>query len=267
MLYDALITLDLPHEVGPPLPTGVGDGIVRLLFTGAWWRRAATCSLSSASVLAGCHAVVRGLPVAGRPALHVVDDAGELLDLAAAPEGWGEAPAPFAEVLPPRWTTEPCSFRLRASFDEGGFAVVVWLRFTPRHDVEHAALSGAVRVLWAPEDAGARLTERVTRDGARLGRLVQQQGERVVEALGHAMTERFGRAPAARSRLVVLVPDARGDAAFDDLLDGFPPQARAAVLPTTEALSGAWSALRADGIEGRWTRGAFVPTAEVAHVV
>src|SRR5688572_21640868 len=102
MLYDALFTLDLPHRVGPPLPTGFWDGVQRLIFTGTWSRRAATCTLSSAAVLAGCHAALR--EVGSAPAFQIVDDTGELFDLSAAPERWGEAPPPWAEILPARWT-------------------------------------------------------------------------------------------------------------------------------------------------------------------
>lgn len=265
MLYDALLTLDLPHRVGPPLPTGFWDGCERLLFTGVWARRAATCTLSSAAVLAGCHAALRTLPAEGPPAFRVVDDGGELLDLSAAPERWGEAPDPWAEVLPPRWTEEPCAFRIRATFEEGGFAVVVLLRHAPRHDLEHAALSGAVRVLWAPEATDERLARRVTGAGARLARLLSLEGDRVTRALADALEARFGAAPTARDRVVVLADGPGGG--FGDLLDGFPERATAAVRPIASALDGWWPALAADGIEGRWRDGVFVPTAEVARVV
>jgi hypothetical protein len=264
MLYDALITLDLPQQVGPPLPTGLWDGLERLLFTGSWSRRAATCTLSSAAVLAGCHAALRALPPDGPPTLQVVDDAGELLDLSASPDRWGAEPARWAEILPPRWTDEPCAFRLRASFEEGGFAVVVLLRHTPRHDLEHAALGGALRVLWAPESADERLTRRVVGAGTRLARLLQLEGDRLVAALTDALRARFGAEPSHRGQVVVPIGDARG---FGDLLQGFPERATAALAPIADTLEGWWPALAADGVEGRWREGEFVPTAEVAHVV
>jgi hypothetical protein len=218
--------------------------------------------VSAAAALAGCHAAARGLPTEGRPALEVVDDAGELLDLSAVPERWGDAPASWAEVLPPRWTDEPCAFRLRARFEEGGFAVVVVLRFTPRHDLEQSALSGAVRVLWAPEDAGPALSKRIRHDGTRLARLLQTEGDRVVEALAGALEERFTAPSAHRARVVALVD--RGSGGFADLLDGFPDAALVAVGPIADALQGAWPALGSDGVEGRWRDGRFVPTAEVS---
>jgi hypothetical protein len=122
MLYDAWLATELPTTIGPPLPTPFWDGLPRLLFSGAWYRRAATCTLSSAAVLAGSYGALRGAGAA--PVFEIVDDAGELLDLSAVPENWGEAPPPWAELLPPRWTTEPCAFRLRATWQEGGFAAV-----------------------------------------------------------------------------------------------------------------------------------------------
>lgn len=266
MLYDALLTLDLPRTVGPPLPTPFWDGVPRLLFTGSWARRAATCTLSSAAVLAGCHAVLRA--VGHQPAFRIVDDAGELLDLSAVPERWGDAPEPRAEVLPPRWTSEPCAFRLRASWEEGGFAAVALLRYTPRHDVEQAALSGSVRVLWTPEEPGPRLAVRLERPdiGLQLSRRLRTHGDRVVQATADGLGERFGGTVAHRSRVVALV-EAETSATFDELLDGFPEPALRSIAPIRGALRGTWPALAADGVEGRWSNGRFVPSAEVDPAV
>ncbi len=265
MLYDALLTLDLPREIGPPLSTGFWEGLERWLFTGSWSRRVATVRASNAAVLASAYASLR--QIGSRPALEIVDDAGELLDLGVPSEGWGDDPAPFVEALPERWTQEPCDFRVRASWRDDQLATVAVLRHTPRHDTEQAALSGAVRVLWAPQSTGAELEARLATAGAarRLAALLTLHGDRTVEALQADLAQRLGGRGTHRSRVLIPVED--GGGGFSEIYRGFPPEAIEAAAVVEEALTGWWPALSSSGIEGRVRDGQFVPVAEVIHAL
>ncbi|HHO53105.1 MAG TPA: hypothetical protein ENK18_20080 [Deltaproteobacteria bacterium] len=266
MLYDALFTLDLPQEVGPPLATGFWDGLERFLFLGSWARRMATTSVSNAAVLAGTYAAMRRL--GQHPTLEVTDDAGELLDLSAVPEDWGGTPDPIVDLLPPRWTTEPCDFRLRASWSADGFATVIVVRHTPRHDAEQTAVVGSVRVLWVPEALGPELVARLERPGApeTLARLLRIHGERLSDELLHLLQEHPGGQGAHRGKIVIPL-EGEGPGGFQELWRGFPDEAIEAVPVIRDALSGWWPALSPDGIEGRVRDGQFVPVAEVTHAM
>ncbi|MEQ1565319.1 MAG: hypothetical protein ABMA64_06750, partial [Myxococcota bacterium] len=219
MLYEALFTVELPRALGAPLPTPPWDGLNRWLFTGTWRRRTAHCSVSGAGALAGCFAAVRTVAEGAR--WTVTDDAGELFALQVAPDGWGAAPGPWAESLPPGWTEAPCAFRAEATWDEGGFTVAAVLRYTPTHPAELAPLSGAARVMWRPEATGERLAARLDGGGSvnELARRLRLQGDRVACALTDALGERFGAASSHRARVVLLAGDG-----FGELLRGFPPE-------------------------------------------
>lgn len=266
MLYDALFTLDLPRQIGPPLATGFWDGLERLLFVGSWSRRMATCTVSNAAVLAGAYAAIRGL--GEHATLEVTDDAGELLDLSAVPDDWGGRPDPFVELLPPRWTTEPCDFRLRASLSAGGFAAVIVLRHTPRHDAEQSPVVGSVRVLWEPESTGPELIARLAEPGAprTLAGLLHTHGERLSRSLTQRLEISPGGRATHRGRLVIPVQSEYLDN-FREVWKGFPPAALEALPMIAGVLRGWWPALSSDGIEGRVRAGQFVPVAEVTRAV
>lgn len=269
MLYDALFAVALPTTLGPPVRTGFWEGVERLLFTGRTRRRMAVCGRSPAVVLAGVYGALREAPAgAAHPRFTVTDDADEVLDLGAALEGWtGEVPR-FAERLPPRWTEEPCAFGLTAAWEEGGFAQVVRLRHTPRHDVEQTAVTGSVRVLWRPEKGGAALARRLRsrQDASELAQRLRVHGSRVTDDVLARLQVALDGAVAHRARVVVLVDQGRPDA-FADLLAGFSEPARRAVPEISEALVGEWPALAANGVAGTVRSGRFVPVEGVPDVV
>ena len=263
LLYDALFTVSLPSTLGPSVPTPPWEALERWLFTGRARRRMACCAHASAAVLAGLHGSLRQAPLEGRPQFTVSSDADEVLDLAALPEGWDRRPH-FAASLPERWTTEPCAFRLRATWEEGGFAHVVQARLTPRHDPEQTAVTGSVRALWVPEARGERLARRLRSagDARELERRLHEHGRRVTRDTLTRVEARLGGPTSWRSRVLVLV-----EGPFDDLLAGFPEAAIDAVPEVTRLLQGTWPALSAEGVEGRVRNGRFESMAIAASGV
>lgn len=142
MIHDALLCLDLPAHLGPPLPTRALKGLENLLFTGRWATRRATTSVSTAAMLARSLAALRGL---GFAEVHVMDDAGTVLDSAiAALPGDGTR---WPEALPPAWTEEPCALTVRAARSGDGVRAVATLRLTPRHEPAQAPVTGSLRTL------------------------------------------------------------------------------------------------------------------------
>ena len=265
MLYDALFTVATPSTWGPPLPTPFWDAVERFVFTGRAQRRMATCTRAPASILAGAYAALREAAAgAERPRLTVTDDADEVMNLGAVPDSDKIFPERFAEALPPRWTQEPSAFGLMAAWEEGGFAQVVRMRHTPRHDAEQTAITGSLRVLWVPEAGGKRLALRLASppDASELHRRLLAQGERVAHHVFGRLQDALTWPVSHRARVVALVGER-----FDDLLHGFPDAAREAVPEITKVIRGRWPALSSQGVPGQLRGGRFEPMAGVADVV
>ncbi len=276
MIYDALVSLDLPTELGAPLPTSTLDAIENLLFVGHWKRRRASCPLSAAVVLARCHRVLSALGCRG---LTVLDDAGSVL-AQNIPASLGDGPeARWPESLPPSWQEQPCDLLLRASLAEGGVTAAVTLRYTPRHDPEQGALSGAVRALWDVQPrAGDEQAFQLSFDAAladerslrELARRMRDRGDQLTRELVQGLEEAFDAGPChSHGRVLALHGYRRQPQRFGELLAGLPDPQRLALALLEERLAQSltrWPALDAHGVPGRLHRGRFVPTAEVAHV-
>lgn len=275
MIYDGLISIDLRSTLGPALETTPADGLARLLFEGRWRRRRAECALSGAAVLAGCYRAIGGL---APTSLSLRGDADELLSLSVPPQRWGEAPPPWAERLPPAWTTEPCDFTLRARLAPpeaswGGTAIraVLQLRYTPRHDPEVGALVGSLRALWTvsppadepEEEVGRSLAATFASDGALAGLAsgLESWGEHLSRQLCQALEGALEGAHASqRGRVVTLWDTRAAPERFGEILAGFEPEDRlamAAVLERMERSGRTWPALGPDGVEGKLRRGRF----------
>lgn len=278
MIFDALLALDLPATLGPPLPTPALDGLERWLFTGRWLRRVSTCTLSAGAVLARSLTALRTL---GPWTLTLQDDAAVTLALPLASPDWGVAPASWPERLPARWTTEPCDFQLQATRIAEHCATAITVRHQPRHADEAGALVAAVRVAWSvpqdpdPGSAEARLGATLGSEAA-LGRLrdgLARHGEQTLDALAAALAEAFpGAVPASHHDVRVLHGIADDPNAFSDRLAGLGSDATG-LLPGITArvlLSGRpWSALDARGVPGRIDGGRFHPNTltQVTHAL
>ena len=273
MLYDGLISVDLPSRLGPPLPATASQRLERLLFAGSWHRRRAESTLSSAAVLAGCYQAILGLSPAS---VTLLDDADEVLSLTVMGEGWGDAPEPWAERLPAAWLTEPCAFTLRARLTPAearweGSAVraVLALRYSPRHDPEVGALVGSLRAVWTvderddAEETARDLSATLEDFGAAAAikgalvawgeRLAGQTEEALEAALDEARVSRFGR-------VVALWGVGESPERFDQRLAGFEASDRLALAALAERVAAGredWPAIGPDGVEGRIRRGRF----------
>ena len=274
MLYDGLISVDLPSRLGPPLPATPSQRLERLLFEGSWHRRRAECTASAAAVLAGCYQALKSL---SPTSVTLLDDADEVLSLTVMGEDWGDAPAPWAEQLPAAWLTEPCAFTLRArlapegaAWDGSAIRAVLSLRYSPRHDPEVGALVGSLRAVWTVEeredvehtqrDLDATLADFGAAKAIQLalgawGERVAEQAEEALEAsLEEARVSRFGR-------VVALWGIGEEPERFDRRLAGFEAEDRLALAALAQrAAEGRedWPAIGPDGVEGRIRRGRFV---------
>jgi hypothetical protein len=276
VIYDALLSLDLPTELGPPLPTGAITGLENLLFTGRWASRRSTCPLSAAVVLArGC----RVLGALGCAGLEVLDDAGCVLDQ-AVPAVLGDASEPrWPETLPPGWLEQPCELTLRGGLRERGVVAAVTLRYCPRHDPEHGALTGSLRALWdagpaeGEEDGFRRSVEAALRDEhslCELHRRLRDRGAQLTDTLIRGLEQAFDTALGhSHGRVLVLHGYRAQPERFADLLAGLPAPQRA-TIGLLEARVGRsptrWPALDPTGVHGQLHRGRFVPSEEVADV-
>lgn len=276
MIYDALLSLDLPTELGPPLPTPALTGLENLLFTGHWSTRRASCPLSTAVVLARCCRVLGAMGCAG---LTVLDDAGCVLAQAVPatldPSGEGRWP----ESLPPTWLEQPCELTVQGSLQGRGVAAAITLRYSPRHDPEHGALTGALRTLWdvcpteGDEPGFQRSFEAALRDERslrELSRRLRDRGAQLTTELMSGLEEAFDAGPGhSHGRVLALHGYREQPERFGDLLAGLPEPQRVtlALMEARLARSRArWPALDAAGVPGQLRRGHFVPSAEVAHV-
>ncbi len=276
MIHESLISLDLPTQLGPPLPTNTLAAIENLLFVGHWSQRRASCPLSAAVVLARCHRVLSAL---GCRDFTVLDDAGCVL-AQGIPAALGSAPEPrWPETLPPAWLEQPCELLIRASLTEGGVVAALTLRYTPRHDPEQGALTGAVRTLWdvRPREGAERSfrgsfeaalkDERSLRE---LARRMRDRGQQLTQDCVRGLEEAFEAGPGhSHGSLLALHGYREHPERFGELLAGLPEPPRLALALLEERLARSdarWPALDAHGVPGRLHRGRFVPTAEVAHV-
>ncbi len=276
MIYDALLALDPCSELGPPLPTPAVTGLENLIFTGRWATRRANCPLSTAVVLARCSRVLGTLGCTG---LVVLDDAGSVLAQAVPASLGGASCDRWPEGLPPRWLDQPCELELRGSLRERGIAAAVTLRYTPRHDPEHGAITGSLRALWdaRPEPGDEEAFQRsvqaaLSGEGAlrELARRLNSRGEALAKDTVRCLSEAFEGAPGSTwGRVAALHGYREQPERFADLLAGLPEEQRAllALLEERLAHSGSrWPAIDANGVHGRLRRGVFEPSAEVLHV-
>ena len=273
MLYDALLALDLPSRLGPPLPTPFARGLENLIFEGHWDERRAECELSGAAALARC---MEALRACGFHGLALRDEAGELL----APEAWSAEPGAWLpEALPPAWTEQPCGFALHASRAGGGICAALSLRYTPRFEPVQGALSGALRALWdlaplAGQEAAFRASlDRTLEDETELrelARRVEGRGDALCEALLAGLTAAFEGATGARwGRVIALHGYREQPERFADLLAGIPEDRRLQLALLQERVARSprrWPALDPGGVPGWLGRGSFVPSAEQTHV-
>lgn len=276
MIYDALLAMDLPSELGPPLPTAARAGLENLLFTGRWASRRSHCSLSSAVVLARC---CRALGALGFAGLTVRDDAGSVLAQAVPAALGRELEDRWPESLPPRWLEQPCELEMLGSLRDRGIAAAITLRYTPRHDPEHGALTGSLRALWdlrptpGDEEAFRRSVQAALRGEASLRELasrLESRGEQLGLQTTRCLGEAFDGAPGATwGRVAVLHGYRDTPERFGDLLAGLPDEQRVilALLDARFAQSSTrWPAMDSSGVHGHLRQGQFVPSAEVLHV-
>jgi hypothetical protein len=276
MIYDALLSLDLCTELGPPLPTSALTGLENLLFTGHWSTRRASCPLSGAAFLARCHRVLSAM---GCAALEVQDDAGCVLRQTVPAAPGATCPSPWPEDLPPAWTDQPCELQLRGRLHNKGIVAAITLRYTPRHDPEHGALTGALRALWdvkpssGDEAAFQRSFEAALADGhslGELGRRLRDRGRQLTDQLMAKLEDAFDAVPgSSHGRLLALHGYRERPERFGDLLAGLPEAQRLTIALMEAHLARSdtrWAAIDAAGVHGHLRHGEFVPSAEVAHV-
>jgi hypothetical protein len=266
VIFEGLLALDLPATLGPPLSTPTLEGLERWLFTGRWHRRASTCTLSSAVVLARVLAV---LHEQGSWNLTLRDDAQVLLDLPLASPSWGESPSSWPERLPPEWTRQPCDFQLSGTRTGGYSAQALTLRYQPRHEAESGALVAALRLAWSvPADEDSEQAERdrdiTLRHEGRLLELsgrIEAQGLAALTSLGDGLTARFPDSAASLHHSVrVMHGLAQQPNAFSDLLEGLGSDAlllAKAVEIRARKSRRSWPARNARGVPGRLQAGRF----------
>ena len=276
MLFIGLLSLDLPSRLGPPLSTRCLEGVENLLFRGRLKTRRAECRLSAGAVLAGCYGVLRQL---GAQQLLIRQDADEALDLRVRCERYGEAPPPWPELLPAPWCEQPSAFVLRARLRTAGTAAALRLRYAPRHEPEHGALRGSLRLIWDlaphagreerfPQDLLASLSG--SQDLRRLERRLRQQGQDLLETLVASLEAAFeGASGASFAQVRVLSGYGAQPQRFVELLEDLPLRACAQLPLLEERLArdpAHWPALDAQGVPGRLHSGRFTPVAEVLDV-
>jgi hypothetical protein len=275
MLYDGLVSFDLPARPGSAVREQGMRSLESLLFDGSSRVQHAECTLSAAVVLSRCLDALRRI---GARHFAVGDDVDELFELAVEPDPDG--PPRWPESLPSRWADLPAAFWIRGCLHDDSAVGVVRLRYSPRHRLHEGALNGSLRLVWdvAPRPG----------DEARFGRdlLASIKGERSLrrlldrlEALGSRLGESlldqlrtgFGvPSGAAWGRAVVLHGYARRPERFAALLEGF-EAAHLQQLPLLDdrlrGSSRSWPALAPNGVPGRVCRGTFVPVLEQSHAV
>ncbi len=276
MIYEALLVLDLPCSTTPPLPTPLMEGLENLLFTGRWARRRACCSMSPAVVLARCLRVLRERGYSG---LRVQDDAGTVLNQAVIAELDDPGDPHWPEAIPQRWAEQPCELEIQGLVRAGGAVATLTLRHTPRHALEHSALSGTLRALWdvGPEPGREASFVQSFRAAladdsalAELTRRLRLRGETLSDEMVEGLAKAF--APATGNhwgRVLALHGFSTQPERFAPLLAGLPEDRRhqLALLEGRLAQSHArWPAVDPEGVSGQLRRGVFVPSAEVHRV-
>ncbi len=261
MIYEALISQQLPTNLGEPVRGSFVASLRALWLHGSPRVGARTCRLSAARVLAGC---AQALRAAGFRELEVLSDAGELLgDVRLHDDGLMD--------LPPSWSEEACAFRVRAKGSRQHLALTASLRFTPRLQHPGGPLVGSVRALWRPEAHAPDSVRRTLRsEGLRaVHDAVTSHGDDATSTLAEALTAALDTPVSWRAETrVPWMTDGLRD--FGARLQGFDPRALE-VLELTAAYANADShglpALASDGTQGRLRQGRFIPLAEVRDVV
>lgn len=259
MIYEALLAIDLPEELGPPLPTPWSEGLERLLLRGRFRRREARVEASGAWVLARCHAALHAQGFSVR-AVADVDE----VEVVVAPSSWDEAPV-WAEVLPEAWTRDPADFVLDALRVRAGLAAAVRVRHAVRRPAGEPAVVAALRLAVCPDgDDELRLdaTARAVSPGL-LQSCLDGHGERLADALSSALGDALEGEGAWHGGAKVLVGPLRAHA---ERLRGLPAPARA-LLERLDPPLGRWPASDGRGVEGRVCDGVFEPLAEVQHAL
>jgi hypothetical protein len=275
MLYDGLVSFDLPARPGTAVRERGARSLEGLLFDGSARVRHAECTLSAAAVLSRCFDALRRI---GARRFAVGDDVDELFEFPVGLDP--EAPPRWPELLPPRWTELPAAFWMRGCLHDDSAVGVVRLRYSPRHRLHEGALNGSLRLLWdaAPrpgEEARFGRDLRASLEGERRLRLLlarlESLGDRLGESLLDQLREGFGgRSGAAWGRAVVLHEYARRPERYAAVLEGF-ERAHLQQLPLLDdrlrSSNRSWPALDASGVPGRVCRGTFVPVLEQRHAV
>ncbi len=275
MLYDGLVSFDLPARPGSAVREEGTRSLECLLFDGSARVRHAECTLSAATVLSRCFDALRGI---GARRFAVGDDVDELFEVTVSPDP--SEPPRWPEPLPPRWTDLPAAFWMRGQLCDDGVVGVVRLRYSPRHRLHEGALNGSLRLLWdaAPRPGGeARFGRdlRASLEGERRLRLLLARLESLGSCLGESLLDHLragfgGPEGAAWGRVVVLHQYARRPEGYEALLEGFEPD-HLRQLPLLDdrlrSSNRSWPALNAAGVPGRVCRGTFVPVLEHSHAV
>lgn len=273
MLYDGLVSFDLPGQPGPAIAERGARSVEALLFDGSPRVRHAECSLSAGAVLSRTYDALRRIGARG---FCVGSDAQELLGVVSPLEG---APR-WPELLPPRWCEQPAAFWIRGFLDQAGAAAVVRLRYTPRHRVHQGAVNGSIRLLWDVRprrgessffDADVRASLATRGVLQSLSRRLEIRGRALAEDLLRELSSEFeGQTGASWGRAVVLHRYTRSPERFAALLDGFDPQLlqQLSWIEDRQRSSGrSWPAVDPHGVKGRVRGAAFVPALEECHAV
>lgn len=228
MLFDGLVSFDLPARPGSAVRERGARSLESLVFDGSARVQHAECTLSAAVVLSRCFDALRGI---GARRFAVGGDVDELFELTVTSDE--EPPPRWPDLLPPRWTDLPAAFWLRGQLRGEGVVGVVRLRYSPRHRLREGALNGSLRLLRdvAPRagcEARFGRDLRASLEGERALRLLHARLENRGVALGEALLGQLragfgGLSGAAWGRAVVLHPYARRPGRFAGVLDGFEP--------------------------------------------
>ena len=261
MVYDILLSVRLPQQLGAALPTFWWEQIENLLFTGERLNYRRECHLSGGSVLAQCYEALSQLEF---EQFRVRSEGQVILDRQVVPETIGKTPV-WANLLPPAWEKEPVDFVLSAHWQGAGARAVVQLAYVP---LGKSPLVGSLRLIWdaVPGEGDFEANLRASFAGPyELGRL-----SRLLSAVGEERCERLADVFVGLGELSydgeILVFDGKPEE-YREFLDGFEPEElKALPFLRLQATSGRWRVLAPTGVryelvngmprmEGRFTQG------------